>query len=404
MKQKNHIMKNLIITLALIFFTTNLIAQTNEIKARSEFFSAEESYNSNNFESCIYHLNKVESLLGATNSRVLYLKVKSYYNLQDWTNAYEAQKQYFENDPDSNDQKFNEIVRLISIINKNAADIFIKKAFESYDLNDNDEVIRNFKKAIEILPESAYLYYNLGSVYCKIEDFEKSIYNFKEAIKLEPDYERAYYFLGYSYININDYVEAIYNVRKAIEINPENEKYYNILANYLGIQGQSYYKSKQYDQALDTYKKIISINSNYSGKISYNIISNYDIGKIYYLCLEKLEESKPYFNKVIELDKANSLITIFSIYFLGKKEEALRRMNLKLIEAKNTNNAQTIAGVYYNYACLFSIGKNSESALEYLELALQNGYSNFGHINHNSDIDNIRNDAKFKTLIEKYKK
>ena len=98
-------MKNLIIFFILLLLTTNLLAQSNEIKPKSEYFAAEEGNNNANYQQCIAHLNTTESLLGSTNTRILYLKVKAYYNLEEYSKAYEAQKKYFELATDPDDPK-----------------------------------------------------------------------------------------------------------------------------------------------------------------------------------------------------------------------------------------------------------------------------------------------------------
>ena len=348
-------MKNLIITFTFLLITSNVIAQSDEIKAKSEYFAAEEEYNNDNYQQCIAHLNTTESLLGSTNTRILYLKIKAYCNLEEYSKAYEAQKKYFELATDPDDPKFNEIVRLLSKINKYAASEFFEKANKSYKNGNYDKAIETYKKAIEIRPDYANAYFNMGLSYVKKGNYDKVIEAYKKCIEYEPENARAYYLIGWSYGNKGNYDKAIEAYKKAIEIKPDNANAY------------------------------------------------YYIGKTNYIDLGKTEESKYYFNKVIELGEDNSIITIYSVFFLGNEEESIRRMNNRLKEAKESNDSEKIKGEYYNFACLFSLVNKPEKALEYFTLALENGYDNFGHIKQDSDLDNIRNKPEFKTLIEKYK-
>ena len=57
---------------------------------------------------------------------------------------------------------------------------------------------------------------------------------------------------------------------------------------------------------------------------------------------------------------------------------------------------------YYNVACIKSLDKKTNEALENLEQSFQNGYKNYDHIQVDTDLDNIRNTDEFKQLLRKY--
>ena len=59
---------------------------------------------------------------------------------------------------------------------------------------------------------------------------------------------------------------------------------------------------------------------------------------------------------------------------------------------------------YYNLACSFSLLKKKKEAVKALSKALEFGYRDFEHIMVDSDLDNIREDSLFKTLLKKHKK
>ncbi len=58
----------------------------------------------------------------------------------------------------------------------------------------------------------------------------------------------------------------------------------------------------------------------------------------------------------------------------------------------------------YNLACAYSMTKQKAAALKWLEKALENGFSEFTHIENDPDLDNIRGMKQYKVLIDKYKK
>src|SRR5579872_1818269 len=44
---------------------------------------------------------------------------------------------------------------------------------------------------------------------------------------------------------------------------------------------------------------------------------------------------------------------------------------------------------YYNYSCTYSILNNKGPAIDYLDKAIKAGYTNFSHIQEDTDLDNI---------------
>lgn len=55
---------------------------------------------------------------------------------------------------------------------------------------------------------------------------------------------------------------------------------------------------------------------------------------------------------------------------------------------------------YYNLSCTYALLNDKKQAIDYLDKAIKAGYTNVSHINEDSDLDNIRHDAKFITLIQ----
>lgn len=56
---------------------------------------------------------------------------------------------------------------------------------------------------------------------------------------------------------------------------------------------------------------------------------------------------------------------------------------------------------YYDIACYQSLQKKTEDALKHFDLAFQNGYVNYAHIQKDTDLDNIRNEKKFQETLVK---
>ncbi len=62
------------------------------------------------------------------------------------------------------------------------------------------------------------------------------------------------------------------------------------------------------------------------------------------------------------------------------------------------------AGVLYNLACGYSLLGQTEKALSCFEAATEAGYSDLYHIGEDTDLDNIRNEARFKSVCGKLKR
>ncbi|MFT4224705.1 TPR end-of-group domain-containing protein [Dysgonomonas sp.] len=60
--------------------------------------------------------------------------------------------------------------------------------------------------------------------------------------------------------------------------------------------------------------------------------------------------------------------------------------------------------VYYDNACYYSLLNNKEKALDCFEKAIEYKWNNYGHTLQDSDLDNLRNEKRFKEAMLKLKK
>ncbi len=94
------------------------------------------------------------------------------------------------------------------------------------------------------------------------------------------------------------------------------------------------------------------------------------------------------FRRELELEKTpdDYFVSPFALYFLGRPKAAVARMD-SIMAKGDEDNA-------YNAACLHALCGNKQQALTYLERALKSRkYTDFDHIDKDSDLDNLRNDA-----------
>ena len=76
----------------------------------------------------------------------------------------------------------------------------------------------------------------------------------------------------------------------------------------------------------------------------------------------------------------------------------------KLSEDEKKQNSYILNNIYYTLSCTYSLLNNKPSALTYLKKAIDAGYNDYGHVQNDTDLDNIRNEKEFVELNKKLKK
>ena len=76
----------------------------------------------------------------------------------------------------------------------------------------------------------------------------------------------------------------------------------------------------------------------------------------------------------------------------------------KLSEDEKKQNSYILNNIYYTLSCTYSLLNNKPSALTYLKKAIDAGYNDYGHVQNDTDLDNIRNEKEFVELKKKLKK
>ena len=147
---------------------------------------------------------------------------------------------------------------------------------------------------------------------------------------------KNYLLLGNSYLERKKYKKALESFNKVIELDSNNkEAYYN--------KGYLYIALKKYEKALESFNKVIELDPN--NKESYNAKG---CVKIY---LKKYKEALENFNKVIELDPryVDSYYNRGRLYFTNFKEyeEALPDFNKVIILKPDYKEAYNSRGILY---------------------------------------------------------
>ncbi len=117
-----------------------------------------------------------------------------------------------------------------------------------------DKAIICWQTAIDWDPEYVDAYYNLGTAYNQLQDYQRSAQAFEQAIKLKPDYPEALYNLGLTLVKLNRLDDALHSYQKALEISPVDIDIHLAIGNVY-----FYFKQKQLKPSLDSYESALAI-------------------------------------------------------------------------------------------------------------------------------------------------
>ena len=213
----------------------------------------------------------------------------------------------------------------------------------------DDEALQVVEKLVAKAPESAEAYYFLGIQKLSRKDLSGAREAVRQSIALSPDYPENYQLLGAMALEEKDLVAAETHLAKAVELNPVNPR-----SNYL--LGLVYFEKKEYYKAIEHLKNVTRLIPNYGPPHSV-LAMCYLQEKLFIHALEEL-------NVAIELNPSDH-------------------------------------DSMYNIACVYSLQNKPEPALKWLERAINNGFSDFAHMEQDHDLDNIRELPAYIEMVEK---
>lgn len=258
-------------------------------------------------------------------------------------------------------------------------------------------------------------YYIIGQLYRDDGQYEAAIEAYKESVKIEEsDYILSR--IADCYIELGNYYCALKYIKDAIVGDEKDPSYYVTLANIHDLMGQYENALKDFDDALkvsdergkymiyhrrgwikmhNNDQKGALKDFNKSMLLEKDYSYNYLCRGMIYSDLDMEEEASRDFNMILSLEKDTNSYSArpFALFYLGQYTEAKRSMSVMLRNG----------GSLYDAACLYSLLQETTMSLDYLEKALHGGYRNFVHINRDHDLNNVRNNARFKELLEQYK-
>lgn len=254
--------------------------------------------------------------------------------------------------------------------------------------------------------------YYLGIVYEHTNRYSDAAYHYLDAYKLDAnpvlayrlsncldelgEYDKALEYINFSILSDStdcDYLslrasiydnmglsqKAIQDFDKYISLQPEE---------FFAYYGRGWIKDHtgDTDGALEDYSTAILLEPNYG----YTYLNR---GVLYRL-QGKTDLAKADFEKVVALDSLKEeQHTPYALYYLGHKQEAIDFMNNLMKKGENKS-------ICYEAACLYSIMNDVSTSIMYLRKSIELGHRDFNHFKRDRDLNNIRQTAEFKELIQ----
>lgn len=140
-------------------------------------------------------------------------------------------------------------ILLIPIEQRTAGDYFIVGNTEK----DIKLAIKAYEQAIKLDDKFYQAYYNIGSLYLSVQNYDKAIEYFKSSIKHNKEFAYGYYNLGCAYLKKEQFNSARKCFESAIKLKPEEPDYYY----NLGYTYKKMNNLKRSEKAINLYNELI---------------------------------------------------------------------------------------------------------------------------------------------------
>ena len=284
-------------------------------------------------------------------------------------------------------------------VNAQAYDLYLRGQDYLYRLTKRsvEYAIQLFEKAIELDPRYAAAYAGCSSAYGQMYQWfsREEKYRAKaqelsfKALMYDSNLPEAYAAMGLSYFIWGKFDEAAASSRKAIELDPDDFIAYWTL-------GRIHFSSGEYDQSLALFRRVIDIKPGFYAAYADLAMSLEG--------LQRMEEAEVAANRLLELlpnyllqnpdDARARIFFAATLAKMGRKEEAAR---------EGTTALELSPGdpmMLYNCACLYARLGETDRAIAALEQAFALGYENFRWMEHDPDLDPLRDHPRFIALIK----
>jgi tetratricopeptide (TPR) repeat protein len=246
-----------------------------------------------------------------------------------------------------------------------------------------EEALESCQKAIDIDPESVNAWVCRGNTLNNIERYEEALENYQKAIDIDPESVNAWVYLGNTLDNLERYKEALESCQKAIDIDPKS-------VDAWAYRGASLRNIGRYEEALTACDRALEIDSNnYPALNSKALILS---------LLENFEKAIAVINEAINLEPQEVLLRANRGIILARAG----RYTEALVECEQAikQNPKHESG-YYGKACCYALQGEIGQAIDNLQKAIDIAPRlSRSEAKYNPDFDSIRDDERFRALMQ----
>jgi tetratricopeptide (TPR) repeat protein len=247
-------------------------------------------------------------------------------------------------------------------------------------LNNPKRAIRAYRKAIRLTPQDAERWSSLGYTYLVQGRTDAARSAFRKAIKFNPQDATPWAGLGQAYRMLDRTKDAIHAYRKAVQFAPQDTEHWNNL-------GSLYIETGQIQDALEACNKAAKL-------APQNVLPWNNLGLIYRI-LGHFSDAIIAYQQSLALDPYNfaAHVSLVACYRLSGKVD-LTKQQIKLARPIIKNESE------YNKAIFESVCGNVTKAIDLLTIALKEKQIGVDWLYRETNLDFIRNDPRFKLLLE----
>ncbi len=241
-----------------------------------------------------------------------------------------------------------ELAEVKSLPPSESIEDLLAQAAAYYYAEEYEDAKETYDRILTLNPDYPVAFSNRGNTYHKLEKYDEALTDYNHSLELEPDHPDTIMNRGVTYEKLERYDEALTDYNRSLELRPDDPL-------TLMNRGVTYYQLRRYDEALADYNRSVELRPD---------------------------------------DPATLNNRGVTLRYFGRYDEALTDFNRSLELKPYAPNT------LYNLACFSSLQGKVDDALTYLEKAIVLDKKNIEDAKTDTDFDNIREDPRFKKLIE----
>lgn len=294
-----------------------------------------------------------------------------------------------------------------------------------YYANRPSDAINDLMIARQLAPREKRIGYYLGEAYFQSGKFPQAFqyfYDYAPAAESSFDYARCLLMIGKILIRQNRFEEAQLELLKSLRLYPNAETYFHY---GLALRG-----SQQSEAALNALEKAVKLYPNYTE-------AHLELGNTYF-AVKRFDDALASLNKAAALDSQRaSLHQSLALVHLKKEDPLSAEKEIKTALQMAPRTGEAMAGFHgtygdilltqqryaeargqyeiqykadtaavlagYRIASTYAAVKDAKNALNWLEQALQRGFTNFGLFDEDPLFNPVRETKTLRTVVERYR-